>query len=159
MSLLNKDKCKKVIFIVFLSTVLIKAETNYNYKKLRDPFYPGITVQKNIALETKEAEKSGKDIEEKEKTEKNEDDKIKQLELIEKETGEELKKIEVAAIMGNRKGYLVLFKEDSMIYKENDCINKDRRIKIDKIDADSVKLITELENGRKLSIRIPLKLK
>lgn len=149
MSSFNKYKKIIIIFIIILSAGSTKAEIKNNYKELRNPF------RSNIPAE--ETDASG--VEKKKKTEEAEDAIISALEIIEKETAAELNRIEVAAIMGNKKGYLVLFKEDSRIYKKNDYINKDKMIKIDKVDADSVKLSAELENGKKLALRIPLKLK
>lgn len=153
MSLLNMNKCRKIVlicfFLIFMFILYVSAKEegiNRDNKKLRDPFHSVLLAKETVQMEAKEVVKSAED-EEKERMEK-----------YEKEIEDELNKIEITAILGNPKGYIVLFKGYTTIYREKDYFNKDKKIKIDEIEKDSVNLVADMDEGKKISRRILFKI-
>lgn len=115
----------------------------YPYKNRRDPFYSFVVERKKMNAELKEKEK--KEKEDKRKAELG-------INIAQEEWG----KVEVSAILGDGKGYLVLFGGDDTIYQKNDYIDKDKKIKIASVNENSVNL-TMIKDGKALNRQIVIK--
>ncbi|MEW6087488.1 MAG: hypothetical protein AB1498_04225 [bacterium] len=115
----------------------------YPYENRKDPFY-------SLMLER---EKMKAELEEKKRKEEEEK---KMAELGANIFNEEWGKIEIAAILGDGEGYLVLFGGDDTIYQKNDYIGKDKKIRIEDIDKNSVNL-TMMKGNNILNRQIEMK--
>ncbi|MFH1287546.1 MAG: hypothetical protein ABII25_02495 [bacterium] len=145
---INKSRGTKIIKTMkdTEESDLLFSETSdfvYPYKNSRDPFYSFVVERKKMNAELGEKEKK----EEKDK---------KKAELGINIVQEEWGKVEISAILGDGKGYLVLFGGDDTIYRKNDYIDKDKKIKIVGADKGSVNL-TMIKNGKFLNKQIVMK--
>lgn len=116
----------------------------YSYKNRRDPFY-SLMVEK-MKMKAEEKEKKRKEEEER-----------KKAKLGTNMSKEEWGKVRIAAILGNSKGFLVLFGGEDTIYQKNDYIDKDNKIQIVGVNKNSVDLMMN-KNGRILEKRIKMQL-
>lgn len=115
----------------------------YHYKNRRDPFYSFVAERKKMNAELEEKEKKKKEVEKKAELKTN---------IVQGEWG----KVEISAILGDARGYLVLFGGDDTIYQKDDYIDKDRKIKIASVGKDSVDLAM-IKDGKVLNKQIVMK--
>lgn len=115
----------------------------YPYKGRRDPFYSFAAERKKMNAELEEKEKKKKEVEKKAELKTN---------IVQEEWG----KVEISAILGDARGYLVLFGGDDTIYQKDDYIGKDRKIKIASVGKDSVDLAM-IKDGKVLNKQIVMK--
>lgn len=115
----------------------------YSYQNRKDPFYSLMIGRLKLKAELEEKKKM-------------EEENQKRAELGKNMEQEQWEKIEVAAILGDGKGFLVLFGGDDTIYQKDDYIDKDKRIRIANINRNSV-VLKMLKGGSELEKQILMK--
>ncbi|MDD5773178.1 MAG: hypothetical protein PHX78_06900 [bacterium] len=125
-------------------SILEPSKFIYPYENRKDPFYSLMLEREKIKAELEEKKKK-------------EEEERKKAELGMNMVQGAWEKVEIAAILGDGKGFLVLFGGDDTIYQKNDYIDKDKKIKIEDINKNSVNL-SMVEGGRVLNKQIEMKL-